>query len=100
VTWAEDAVDSLVLEDGTKKLLVGLVQQHRSSNNKSSVSDMIPQKGKVDIPPRFSTSKHVLTPVNPGTRCCAARSARRGQDPDGRGNSRVHTQAAVSHKPG
>ncbi|KAH0545284.1 hypothetical protein FGG08_000583 [Glutinoglossum americanum] len=45
VKWRDDAVKLLVLEDMTKKMLIGLVKQHQV-NKEKVLSDIIPSKGK------------------------------------------------------
>jgi hypothetical protein len=46
VQWEENAVKQLVLEESTKRMLVGLVKQHQENKTKV-ISDIIPSKGKV-----------------------------------------------------
>ncbi len=49
VEWATDGLEKLVMEDHTKRLLVGLVEQHRSNRDKG-FSDIVENKGKVRNP--------------------------------------------------
>lgn len=46
VEWETDVLKSLVIEEKRKKMLVGLVQQHRK-NKSEMLSDITPSKGKV-----------------------------------------------------
>lgn len=46
VDWVDSVIESLVVESRTKRLLLGLVDQHRR-NKEHSLTDIIPSKGKV-----------------------------------------------------
>jgi hypothetical protein len=48
VDWMRDAIQSLVIEDRTKYLLRGLVEQHKKTRDGDELlSDFIPNKGQV-----------------------------------------------------
>ena len=44
LSWNQTAFDHLVLEESTKKMLKGLVEQHKR-NQKNVISDVIENKG-------------------------------------------------------
>ncbi|KAF2459865.1 P-loop containing nucleoside triphosphate hydrolase protein [Lineolata rhizophorae] len=43
--WANEAIEHLVLDESTKKIVLGLVQQHQKNKDRV-LSDVIPSKGK------------------------------------------------------
>lgn len=48
VDWVTEAFEHLVLEDWKKKMVHGLVQQHRKYKDQT-LADVIPSKGKVSL---------------------------------------------------